>query len=165
MATIPLLRVDNRLIHGQVAAFWVRSLSCNRVIIIDDVTCADKFMKKILMMATPAATKLSIFTSEEAAREWKEHQLGDGRAMVIFKDIKGAQKAYQAGFDFPTLQIGGSAHTTGQKQVLGPIYMNEDEARILNELEQCGVEITFQVLSEQKSTPWSSVRNKAFPKL
>lgn len=163
MAAIPLLRVDNRLIHGQVAAFWVRSLSCNRIIIVDEVARADKFLRKILLMAAPSSVTLTVYSPEEAAQEWKENQLGDGRAMVIFKDIAGARKAFLAGFGFKTLQIGGSAHATGQKQVFGPIYMSGDEAAMLNELEAENVEITFQVLSEQKSVPWSTIRAKHFP--
>lgn len=165
MAIVPLLRVDNRLIHGQVTAFWVRSLSCNHAVIIDDTVRQDKFLRKILMMAMPPTTKLTIYTAEEAAEEWRENQFGDGRVMVIFKDIAGAQRAYDAGFPFSTLQIGGSTHATGQKQVLGPIYMSEQEAEILNKLEALGVEISFQVLSEQKPTSWSAVRKKAFPDL
>lgn len=162
MATIPLLRVDNRLIHGQVTAFWVRSLSCSRAVIIDDTVSGDKFLRKILMMAMPVSTKLSIYTSEEAVREWNENKFGDGKVMVIFKDIAGAHKAYEAGFHYSSLQIGGSTHKTGQKQVLGPIYMGEDEAKLLNDLEDQGVGITFQVLSEQKPTPWESIRKKSF---
>ena len=165
MATIPLLRVDNRLIHGQVTAFWVRSLSCDRAVIVDDVVRQDKFLRKILMMAMPPSTKLAIYSAEEAADEWKKDQMGDGRIMVIFKDIAGAKNAYAAGFTFQTLQIGGSTHASGQKQVFGPIYMSEDEAKTLDTLESWGVEITFQVLSEQKAVAWSAVRKKAFPHL
>jgi PTS system mannose-specific IIB component len=165
MASIPLLRVDNRLIHGQVTAFWVRSLSCERAIIIDDATAADKFIKKILLMAMPPSTKLTIYSVEEAVKEWQENQLGSGRAMVIFKDIAGAKRTFECGFRFENLQIGGSPRTTGQKQVSGSIYLNEDEAKMLNELESEGVEIILQVLSEQKPVAWKNVRRKAFPNL
>lgn len=165
MASIPLLRVDNRLIHGQVTAFWIRSLSCNQAIIIDDTIPEDKFLRKILIMAMPPSTKLSIFNTEEAVREWHKNQFGDGKVMVIFKDIAGACKAYAAGFNYTALQIGGSSHTTGQKQVLGPIYMNENEAKMLNELEEQGVDITFQVLSEQQPTQWKTIRKKSFPNI
>lgn len=165
MAAIQLLRVDNRLIHGQVTAFWVRSLSCNRAVIIDDLIPTDNFLRKILVMAMPPSTKLSVYTTEEAIREWKENQFGPGKVMIIFKDILGAKKALEAGFPFASLQIGGTAHTTGQKQVLGPVYLSEKEAQMLNEMESCGVTVSFQVLAEHKPTAWSEIRKKSFPNL
>lgn len=163
MATVKLLRVDNRLIHGQVTAFWVRSLSCNRAVIIDDAIPGDKFMRKILMMAMPESTKLSIYSCEEAVKEWNENQFGSGKVMVIFKDIKGAQKALNAGFEFTELQIGGISPASGSRQVLGPIYLSEEEAFILNELDKAGVAITFQVLAEQQPVAWSDIKRKSFP--
>lgn len=165
MTTIPLIRVDNRLIHGQVTAYWATSLSCNRIIIVDDETYENKYVKNILILAMPQSTKLDIYTFEEAAKRWRENQLGEGRAMVIFKDIAGAQKAFNAGFEFNKLQIGGSFHESGKKRVLGPIYLNENEAKILNELGKNGVDIIFQVLSEQKATSWTDVRKKSFPNI
>ena len=53
MADVPLLRIAERLIHGHVVAGFLRSLSSNRVIIIDDGGRNEKFMKKILEMAMP----------------------------------------------------------------------------------------------------------------
>lgn len=165
MATVKLLRVDNRLIHGQVTAFWIRSLSCNRAVIIDDSIPGDKFLRKILIMAMPASTKLSIYSCEEAVKEWNENQFGAGKVMVIFKDIAGAKQALDAGFPFSSLQIGGCPHATGRKQALGPIYLGEEDAVVLNELEQKGVDISFQVLAEQKAISWNEIRKKVFPTL
>lgn len=165
MAIIPLLRVDERLIHGQVVAGFLRNLSCNRVIIIDDGVRNDKFMKKILQMAMPPSAKLTVYSCEEAAASWTENQFGPGRAIVIFKSIAGAHQARQAGFNFNTLQIGGVIYSAGKKQVSGPVFMNEEEAVYLNDLERDGVNIIFQVLAELKAVPWKTVRAKNFPDL
>lgn len=107
MAEVPLLRIDERLIHGQVVAGFLRSLSCNRVIIIDDGVRNDKFMKKILEMAMPPSAKLTVYSCAEATESWRKDQFGPGRAIIIFKSISGAHQAHQAGFDFKTLQSVG----------------------------------------------------------
>lgn len=165
MAEIPLLRVDERLIHGQVVAGFLRSLSCNRVIIIDDGVRNDKFIKKILEMAMPPSAKLTVYSCEEAAESWTKDQFGPGRAIIIFKSITGAHQAHQAGFDFKTLQIGGVIYSSNKKQVFGPVYMNEEEASYLNDLENAGVDIIFQVLAEKKATSWKKIKAKHFPNL
>lgn len=165
MATISLLRVDERLIHGQVVAGFLRNMSCNRVLIIDDGVSGDKFMKKILQMAMPPSAKLTVYSCEEAAASWAENQFGSGKAIIIFKSIAGAHQARKAGFEFDTLQIGGVIHSAGKKQVLGPVFMNEEEATYLNDLERNGVKIIFQVLAELKAVPWKTIRAKNFPDL
>ena len=165
MAEVPLLRVDERLIHGQVVAGFLRSLSCNRVIIIDDGVRNDKFIKKILEMAMPPSAKLTVYSCEEAAESWTKDQFGPGRAIIIFKSITGAYQAHRAGFDFRTLQIGGVIYSADKRQVFGPVYMNEAEAVCLNKLESAGVDIIFQVLAEKKATPWGKIKAKYFPNL
>ena len=165
MAEVPLLRVDERLIHGQVVAGFLRTLSCNRVIIIDDGVRNDKFIKKILEMAMPPSAKLTVYSCKEAAESWTRDRFGAGRAIVIFKSITGAYEAYQAGYDFKTLQIGGVIYSADKKQVFGPVYMNEKEAVCLNELEGNGVEIIFQVLAEKKATSWKKIKEKYFSNL
>ena len=165
MAEIPLLRVDERLIHGQVVAGFLRSLSCNRVIIIDDGVRNDKFIKKILEMAMPPSAKLTVYSCAEAAESWAKDQFGPGRAIIIFKSITGAHQAYQTGFNFKTLQIGGVIYASNKKQVFGPVYMNKEEAVYLNELETAGVDIIFQVLAEKKATSWKKINAKHFPDL
>ena len=85
--------------------------------------------------------------------------------MVIFKDIIGVKKAMDAGFPVSQIQIGGTTHTSGQKQVLGQIYLSPEEAALLNEIESRGVEITFQVLAEHNPTPWANIRKRSFPEL
>ena len=83
MAEVPLLRIDERLIHGQVVAGFLRSLSCNRVIIIDDGVRNDKFMKKILEMAMPPSAKLTVYSCAEATESWRKDQFGPGRAIRV----------------------------------------------------------------------------------
>ena len=165
MAEVPLLRIDERLIHGQVVAGFLRSLSCNRVIIIDDGVRNDKFMKKILEMAMPPSAKLTVYSCAEATESWRKDQFGPGRAIIIFKSISGAHQAHQAGFDFKTLQIGGCIYSPSKKQVFGPVYMNDEDSVFLNDLENAGVDIIFQVLAEKKATSWEKIKAKQFPNL
>ena len=52
-----------------------------------------------------------------------------------------------------------------QKQVFGPVYMNDEDAVFLNDLENAGVDIIFQVLAEKKATSWEKIKAKQFPNL
>ena len=60
------LRVDHRLVHGQVAFTWTHFYAATRIIVIDDKSATDEFQKMALNMSKPAGCKLNIFTVEKA---------------------------------------------------------------------------------------------------
>ena len=63
---IKALRVDHRLVHGQVAFTWTHFLAATRIIVIDDKAAGDDFQKMALNMAKPAGVKLNVFSVEKA---------------------------------------------------------------------------------------------------
>ena len=52
--SIRLVRVDDRLIHGQVVAVWLRSVGADRIVIVDDRVAADPFLVEVLTLAAPS---------------------------------------------------------------------------------------------------------------
>jgi PTS system mannose-specific IIB component len=48
-----LVRIDDRLIHGQVVAVWLRAIGAHRIVIVDDRTAADAFLKELSILAAP----------------------------------------------------------------------------------------------------------------
>lgn len=165
MAKLNVVRIDSRLIHGQVVTQWVRKTNTKRIIIVDDALIHDKFMSKILKMAAPPSTKVEIVSTEKAGAQWQEDQFGAGSVMVLFKDVPTAHAAYQQGFTYPRLQLGGIGAGPGRVLAFGPISLSEEDAHMLDELAEKGCEVVFQVLVEDSPAGWDSVRKKAFPNL
>ena len=65
---IVLVRIDDRLIHGQVMTSWLNYTSANKIMIIDDEVANDAFMKSVLKTCVPANVKLATFTVEKAGK-------------------------------------------------------------------------------------------------
>jgi len=63
---IKLIRIDYRLIHGQVVFTWVNSLSLSRLIVIDDGAANDETRKMSLKMSIPHGVKFNVFTVQDA---------------------------------------------------------------------------------------------------
>ena len=63
---IKLVRLDERMIHGQVATKWSRTLGVDRIVVADDTAAASDIMQKSLMMAAPATCKTAIVTVDKA---------------------------------------------------------------------------------------------------
>ena len=66
MAEIKLVRVDYRLIHGQVVARWLKVCPVRRIVLVDDVLGSDEFMSDIYKMAVPKGTDVDIVTIDKA---------------------------------------------------------------------------------------------------
>ena len=64
---IKLTRIDDRLVHGQVAFTWVPALGVNCLLVANDKVAKDEFMKMTLGLAKPAGTKLLVKSLHEAA--------------------------------------------------------------------------------------------------
>ncbi|RGV97086.1 PTS mannose/fructose/sorbose transporter subunit IIB [Ruminococcus sp. AF14-10] len=166
MAKIALCRVDGRMVHGQVATNWVGFTHSQRIIIIDDTVAADPFMTQVMEMAAPSQTVLSVYTVAKAVEEWKKDEFGPkGPVMIIFKTIATAYEAFRQGFNFKELMVGGVPSGNGRIKVHGPIHIDQDEAKMLNELDQLGVYVYFKVVLNTNHEDWSIVKKRHFPNM
>lgn len=156
MAKIPLVRVDYRLIHGQVVARWLKDTQATKIIIVNDVLAKDKAMGNIYRMATPAGVRCAIVSVGHFVESWKESQLGDGVAMVLFRDIATTHRAWKAGFDAPHLQIGGLGAGPGRKIVYQNITLNEEDFSMLQDMSK-EWEIFFQATPEDNKKDYAAV--------
>ena len=154
MAVIRLVRVDNRLIHGQVATGWISKSGASKIVVVDDRSATNELMRDVLELATPPGIHLDVYTVAQAAEEWKKDQFGAGSVMVIFKSIPYAFDAFGRGFAFKELQIGGTATGADRKVLEGAVSMNAAEFEMLQKLTEAGVEVTIQQTVQTKITAW-----------
>ena len=160
MAKIALVRVDSRLIHGQVATGFVGKVGADEIVIIDNATASNEFARDVLSLAVPPGAHHDVYTVAQAAEAWKENEFGNGVAMVIIKSIPFAYDVYRAGFMFRSLMIGGVGQGEGRHRVDGAISLNQAEAELLDKLSEAGVEVTLQQTAQSTIVPWKVARHK-----
>ena len=81
-------RLDERLIHGQVATYWTRSLQADRIIIADDDVLKDEIGMSALKAAVPAGVHLSVLTVDNAAKRLNEGRYSGQRVFLIVNKTK-----------------------------------------------------------------------------
>ena len=72
MPDIRLVRVDFRLMHGQVVTAWLKQVSANAILIVDDQLAADKFLAQVFLMAKPQGVKVAIRSVEKAVAAFQK---------------------------------------------------------------------------------------------
>lgn len=153
MAEIKLVRIDFRLIHGQVVTQWVKVSGANRIVIVNDALAADDFMGDIYRMAAPSGIAVDIMTVEDACTSWKADGLGAGKVLVLFKSAEDALAAREGGFAFDDAQVGGLGGDKGRVAAPCGIAFNRDDVTTLRALASAGVRVHIHVVPTQTDTP------------
>lgn len=142
--SVELVRVDFRLIHGQVITRWVPQLSINEIVVIDSDLCNDEFMKQVFHMAVPQNVSLRILNISEAVKSQKDGEYEKNRTLLLFKNIDELVKAVDEGLALDKVQIGGLGGGPGRKAVSNAITLDQEDANRLLDLEKEGIEVYFQ---------------------
>lgn len=145
MTNIKLARVDFRLMHGQVVTNWIKQVSADSILIVDDKLASDKFLAQVFLMAAPPGVKISIKSMKKAIQGAKEDKYNGLNLLVLFKSVENAKKAYDNGFPLKELQIGGLGNGADKVMISNEIFLNKEEAYMLEEMSHNGLKITLQV--------------------
>ena len=167
MSKIVNVRIDGRLIHGQVCTQWVHQKGANKIFIIDDIIAKNDFLAQICVKASPVGTTLEVISCEEAGKRWEANEFNcDDSIFIIFQTLDMAIKAYKSGFKYKTLNFGTTLNKGEMvKSGVGSICIKAEHAPQLEEMAKDGVEITFQVTPNDSKVTWDEVKRKAFPEV
>ena len=138
-AKIAALRVDDRLIHGQVAMTWTKQLRVQGLVVANDDAANDNTQKMALKMAVPAGIKVLIKPVDEAIRVLNDPRAAKMRILVLTRTVNDALKVRKQVGEIEFLNLGNTGRFDGidvsEKQLLSPtIMLTDEEVQALREL-------------------------------
>ena len=138
-AKITALRVDDRLIHGQVAMTWTKQLAVQGIVVANDEAANDNTQKMALKMAVPGGIKSLIKPVDEAIRILNNPKASRMRILVLTRTVKDALKIRQSVGEIGFLNVGNTGRFDGidvsEKLVLTPtIMLTKTEQQALKDL-------------------------------
>lgn len=139
-------RVDDRLIHGQVATSWIRGLSIQVVVVVDDRIAQDATQKSILKLSAPADTKVYALGVDKFIEKMNKGILDSYRVMLVFENVKTPLELVQKGYMLKSLNLGGIRFRDGRRQVSKALSFTEEEELIIHKLVENGVEVEHRML-------------------
>lgn len=148
---IKLTRIDDRLVHGQVAFTWTPALGVDCLIVANDKVAKDEFMKMALGLAKPAGTKLLIKSLIEAAAFLNDEK---NKALKVLLLINSVKDAYTMANEVPEIQsinFGGIRSKEGSRLISKALAISDDDITIIRDLLNKGIELEVrQVPTDQK---------------
>ncbi len=149
---VKMIRIDDRLIHGQIVAAWVKSLSIKRIWIVDDGVAKDTFITNVMKMVAPPDTELTITGTDEVGRLLPELDGSDKNTLILVKYPKVAKLLFDSGVLLRELNVGGMGANAERRKLFKNISASEEERKTLIELKEEGVKVYFQVTPHEKQT-------------
>lgn len=139
-------RIDERLIHGQVAGIWSTSLSTQRIIVANDEAATDQLQKSSLRMAAPSSMRLSVLGVEAAAKNIQSGKYGKQRLFLLFKNPKDVLRFIEAQGPIKTVNVGNMSYKEGAREVTKSIQVLPEEEQIFETIASKGVTVTAQLV-------------------
>lgn len=140
---IVLARVDSRLLHGQVATAWTKSVNPSRIIVVSDAVAKDDLRKKLIEQAAPPGVKANVIPVEKMIEISKDPRFGDTKALLLFENPQDVLRAVEGGVDIKEVNVGSMAHSVGKVVVSKVLSMGQDDVATFEKLKDDG--ITFDV--------------------
>ncbi|WP_257878014.1 MULTISPECIES: PTS mannose/fructose/sorbose transporter subunit IIAB [Enterococcus] len=139
-------RIDERLIHGQVAGIWSTSLSTQRIIVANDEAATDPLQKSSLRMAALSSMRLSVLGVEAAAKNIQSGKYGKQRLFLLFKNPKDVLRFIEAQGPIKTVNVGNMSYKEGAREVTKSIQVLPEEEQIFETIASKGVTVTAQLV-------------------
>jgi D-glucosaminate-specific PTS system IIB component len=155
--SLRLVRIDDRLIHGQVVAVWLRALGAGRIVIVDDATAADEFLREVLVMAAPPGVPVEVHAVAEGAARLVELAAAPEPAIVLVRTPRTVLALRHAGVPIEVVDLGGLGAGPGRRRLHKTISVSPDELRELRELESLGTQVQIQIVADDRPIPLRSL--------
>ena len=145
---MPLLlaRIDDRLIHGQVAHGWGRALHPTLLAIVSDSLRGDPDRADLYLFAVPEGARGRVVSVAEALDPAFRSEVDAERTILLFASPEDALRLVEGGFTLPELNLGGLHHAPGRQEVLPYVYLDEADRERLRAVQRLGVRVYAQDL-------------------
>ncbi|MCK5218767.1 PTS sugar transporter subunit IIB [bacterium] len=141
-----LVRIDDRLIHGQVAIGWVKTIKIQHLVVADDAVAKDSMQICLMEMATPPGLGITICPVAEAGSVCNREEVDGKRILMLFSSSGDVCRAVENGLFLKELNIGGMRYSPGKKQITKAVAIDEHDAEHFRKLLGYKVKIQIQML-------------------
>ncbi len=143
MPNILLTRIDNRLIHGQVATQWNNYVGSNLILVANDKVAADKMRQGLMDMAAPNGVDTRYFTLEKTINVI--HKAADRQKIfIICETPQDVLTLVEGGVPIKKVNIGNMHMSEGKRQVVGVVSVEDADVEAFRKLRELGVELEIQ---------------------
>lgn len=144
---IGLARIDDRLIHGQVATRWTKETNVSRIIVVSDEVAADTVRKTLLTQVAPPGVTAHVVDVPKMIRVYNNPKYAGERVMLLFTNPTDVERLVEGGVKITSVNVGGMAFRQGKTQVNNAVSVDEKDIEAFKKLNARGIELEVRKVS------------------
>jgi mannose/fructose/N-acetylgalactosamine-specific phosphotransferase system component IIB len=152
MEKIGHVRIDDRLIHGQIVASWINVLGCTTIVIADDKAVSDQLQTMMLQMACPPNIQLKIMKVADAAAYLEAPATERAKILVIVRDVVNALTLSSYNVGITEINVGNVSSAPHKKKFSKSVWLSEEDITNFRELAEKGIHLEVRVVPNEKAT-------------
>ena len=141
---IALMRIDNRLIHGQVATSWAKAVKCDAIFAVSDEVANDELRSKLLLQVAPAHLQSYVISVDKAIKVWHNPMYADRSVLWLVTKPGDIVRLIEGGVEISDVNVGGMTHREGCKLISQAVAIDADDLAAFKRLNELGVKMTLQ---------------------
>jgi len=139
-----LIRVDSRLVHGQIIETWLPFLKATRIVVVNDEVAGSFFRETVIRMAVPREAEVLIYGVDEFGSSDITRQDETVRTIVLFSGVNDVARAWTVGFRFKTLNIGNLYSENCKLQCSTSVCLADEDIDHIRFLLDSGVRVELR---------------------
>ncbi len=155
--TIKNIRIDERLIHGQVATMWTNRLKLTRLMVVDDDIVKSAIQKTALKTACPHDIHLSILTTTGACERIKAGKYIGQTVLLLVKNPHVLRQMFDLGLKMPQINVGNMSTKAHSIQVAKSVAVTPEDINDFNYLSKQGCYFYHQMIPSEKAQPFMNL--------
>lgn len=150
MRNLVLVRIDDRLIHGQVVTAWIKHTNGNRILIIDEKLINDRMMQRVLKAAAPPEVSVDVLTIANAAALLKEDAPPGECIIILVKTPDVLERLADSGVELKKIILGGMGNNPQRKRYGKSFSASDEEVACIKRMMEKGIVAEFQMVPDDK---------------
>ncbi len=155
--SLSLVRLDDRLIHGQVVVGWGNALGADQIMLIDDHVAEAQWERDLYRLGVPPDVDVEFRSVADAPRALEDAENSDKQVIVVIADIDTLTRVCQTSKVVRKVNIGGLHERAGRSRRLRYVFLTDSEGESLRLLAEDGVDISARDVPTGKSVPLSDI--------
>ncbi len=138
------VRVDNRLVHGQVIEAWLPYIGARHLLVANDELAANDIQQQIISLAVPGRVGIAFVRVEALQDVFAEQDTAMAETLVLFGNCSDARRSVENGFVFDVLNIGNLHYSPGKRQLCPHVAVSDDDEACLRFFKRRDVTLDFR---------------------
>lgn len=158
--SIELVRIDDRLIHGQIATTWINDYNIEQVLIVDDNVVQDKMQQSVISMTAPANVKVKVFGVDSFIGIYKKNPI-KRRTMIVLTNSIDAYRLLAGGVQIDYLNVGGMRYLDGRTKIARAVSVTPEEREAFKKIIEMGIDVRIQMIPRDEIVEMKNVIDNA----